>query len=180
MGHIWLHKSMRLLYYDLPVVIMIMCGRPRYMSTNWWLWKKCLSLEQKCILRFLICQTRYTMGTSKHNLIVVCSRAGNRANVCTLACWNCQNQCSNGDDITFGMYTHLCNIRMYLWPSLYREMKYICTKMCALVCACFYMIKDEFVCLVHEDTSLLLAKIYILASMFVCRFVCLSVCLSVC
>ena len=107
MGHIWLHKSMRLLYYDFPVVIMIMCGRPRYMSTNWWLWKKCLSLEQKLILRFLICQTRYTMGTSKHNLIVVCSRAGNRVNVCTLACWNCQNQCSNGDDITFGMYTYI-------------------------------------------------------------------------
>ena len=39
--------------------------------------------------------------------------------------------------------------------------------------------------LYHELTDmiknlLLLAKIYILASMFVCRFVCLSVCLSVC
>ena len=31
-----------------------------------------------------------------------------------------------------------------------------------------------------KSIPLLLAKIYILASMFVCRFVCLSVCLSVC
>ena len=38
----------------------------------------------------------------------------------------------------------------------------------------------KFVSELSAILDLLLAKIYILASMFVCRFVCLSVCLSVC
>ena len=63
---------------------------------------------------------------------------------------------------------HLCS---FLLAKIYNFGKYVRLSVCYLPKFTFWQ--------VCSFVGLLLAKIYILASMFVCRFVCLSVCLSV-